>query len=91
MADEIDSRMEQIRLKNEELEKKHKEIMEDELEAKKQNAAIVSSEKGENYKHPYDELELDYDVKDEERQEHSKNANAKVKSESSCFLIPLKF
>lgn len=89
MADEIDSRMEQIRLKNEELEKKHKEILEDELEAKKQNATIVSiKEKGENYKHPYDDIELDYDVKDEEREEYSKNSNAKVKSESSsCFLF----
>lgn len=88
MADEIDSRMEQIRLKNEELEKKHKEILEDEREAKKQNAAIENYS-GSNYKHPYDELELDFDVKDEERQEHSKNSNAKVKSESSCFLFIL--
>lgn len=87
MADEIDSRMEQIRLKNEELEKKHKEILEDELEAKKQNAAIENYSSGSNYKHPYDELELDFDVKDEERQEHSKNSNAKIKSESSCFLF----
>ncbi len=40
MADEIDSRMEQIRIKNEELEKKHKEILKDEEEARKQGAVI---------------------------------------------------
>lgn len=89
MADEIDSRMEEIRLKNEELEKKHKEILEDELEAKKQGAIV--SLKAEvaakvESKHRYDDLDLDFDVKDDQKQ-HSKNPDYKPKSESYKFLI----
>lgn len=47
MAEEVDNeklhldlRMEEIRLKNEELEKKHKEILEDEMNAKRENAVV---------------------------------------------------
>ena len=36
----LDLRMEAIRLKNEELEKKHKEILEDEMNAKRENAVV---------------------------------------------------
>lgn len=88
MAEEIDSRMEQIRLKNEELEKKHKEILEDELEAKKQGAIVSLKESAASAesKHGYDDLELDFDVKDEEKQ-HSKNPNYKPKSESFIFFF----
>lgn len=81
MADEIDSRMEQIRLKNEEIEKKHKEILEDELEAKKQGA-IVSLKESPAEKHRYDDVELDFDVKADQLQ-NSKNPDYKPKSESS--------
>jgi hypothetical protein len=84
MADEIDSRMEEIRIKNEELEKKHKEILEDELEAKKQGAIVSLKEtaaKAESTKHRYDDVDLDFDVKDEQKQ-HLKNPDYKPKSES---------
>lgn len=92
MSDEIDNRMEKIRLKNEELEKKHKEILEDKLTAEKQNATINSLNLNkEKYEHPYDKIDLDYDVKisAEEMVELSKNLNAKSISESSnnCFLF----
>lgn len=81
MADEIDSRMDQIRLKSEELEKKHKEILEDEEEAKKKGAIISLKEKSANSetKHRYDDIDLDFDVKAEEKQ-HSKNPDYKPKS-----------
>lgn len=83
MADEIDSRLEEIRLKNEELEKKHKEILEDELEAKKQGAIVSLKETAAKVetKHRYDDIDLDFDVKDEQKQ-YSKNPDYKPKSES---------
>jgi hypothetical protein len=85
MAEEIESRMEQIRMKNEELEKKHKEILEDENLAKKIGAVVTKQNSSANEKsaHPYDNLDLDFDVKEEQR-EHAKNPDFKPKSESSC-------
>lgn len=84
MADEIDSRMETIRLKEEELEKKHKEILEDELEAKKQGAIVSLKENvtKKESKHRYDDVDLDFDVNEDQKQ-NSKNPNySKPKSES---------
>lgn len=83
MADslEIDSRMEQIRLNEEKLEKKHKEILEDELIAKNIGATIQKDSTSTSQKtiHRYDNLELDFDVKAEEK-EHAKNPDYKPKS-----------
>lgn len=87
-AENLDVRMEAIRLKNEELEKKHKEIMEDELLAKQKNATVdVKSSSGPAI-HPYDDLELDFDVKDKEK-DLGKNPDFKPKSESSRSRIVL--
>jgi hypothetical protein len=92
MADEIESRMEEIRLKNEELEKKHKEVLLDEEIAKQQGAVILKdSTTNKSYEkvHRYDNVELDYDVKDEQK-ELAKNPDYKPKSESislHTFLI----
>lgn len=98
-GDNLDARMEAIRLKNEELEKKHAEIMEDEEKAKRDNAIVdVNSQKNLPKDHPYDHIELDFDVKDTDK-ELAVNPDYKPKSEScrvicisnffSCFLLPL--
>lgn len=79
-AESLDTRLEAIRIKNEELEKKHKEILEDELRAKRENA-IVSLKSDIPKSHPYDKLDLDFDVKDEDK-ELSRNPDFKPKSES---------
>lgn len=82
MSDEINEKMEQIRLKNEELEKKHQEILQDEAEAKKQGALVSKSQAistKTTEKHRYDNVELDYDVKDEEK-ELAKNPDYKPKN-----------
>lgn len=94
----LDARMEAIRLKNEELEKKHKEIMEDELIAKNQNAVVNLKQMGKDQSrqnHPYDNIELDFDVKETEK-ELAKNPDAvKLKSKLShhvrCYLHLKKF
>lgn len=89
MSDEINEKMEQIRIKNEELEKKHQEILQDELEAKKQGATVSKSQAVScktNEKHRYDNVELDYDVKDEQK-EHAKNPDYKPKSESFVDIL----
>lgn len=78
-ADSLD--MEAIRLKNEELEKKHKEILEDEMIAKRENATVDVRKSDIPKVHPYDKLELDFDVKDEDK-ELSRNPDFKPKSES---------
>ncbi|CRL01373.1 CLUMA_CG014339, isoform A [Clunio marinus] len=79
-VDNLDARMETIRLKNEELEKKHKEIMEDEELAKKQNAIVDVKVAGRDIptSHPYDHVDLDFDVKDSDK-ELAKNPNYKPK------------
>lgn len=69
----LDARMEAIRIKNEELEKKHKEIQEDEKLAAKQGALIdlksqISASNDESASHPYDKLDLDFDVKDSDKE-----------------------
>lgn len=91
-GDNLDARMEAIRLKNDELEKKHKEIMEDELMAKAMGPdAVVDIKSARNSgpsSHPYDNIDLDFDVKDTDK-ELVKNADYKPKSESceqSCYL-----
>lgn len=84
MADEIKEKMEQIRLKNEELERKHKEVLQDELEAKKVGAAVQKSQAvscKSTESHRYDNVELDYDVK-QEHKELAKNPDYKPKRES---------
>lgn len=101
-ADNLDARMEAIRLKNEELEKKHREIMEDELNAKRENAVVNLKEMGKDIPkvHPYDNVELDFDVKDTEKELAKNPETAKPKSKSlshharifalenfSCFLL----
>jgi hypothetical protein len=84
MADEIDSRMEAIKLKNEALENKHKEILQDEMEARKMGAVVETKQiTSQKETHPYDHVELDFDVKDEQR-ELAKNPDYKPKSESCC-------
>lgn len=91
-SDNLDARMEVIRLKNEELEKKHKEIIEDELNAKRQNATVdikCRDIEKTNEPHPYDKLDLDFDVKDTDK-EMAKNPDYIPKRESSesssCYL-----
>jgi arginyl-tRNA synthetase len=83
-AENLDARMEAIRLKNEELEKKHKEIMEDEQNAKRENAIVnLKQDKSDIPKeHPYDKLDLDFDVKDTEK-ELAKNPDSAKTSELS--------
>lgn len=86
-AENLDARMEAIRLKNEELEKKHKEIQEDEQNAK-QNGAVVDCRYTEIPKiHPYDNIELDFDVKAADK-ELVKNPDYKPKSESHLKRHP---
>lgn len=88
-GDNLDARMEAIRLKNEELEKKHKEIMEDEELAKRENAVVDVKKTDIPKHHPYDNIDLDFDVKDTDK-EMAKNPDYKPKSESSkqtsCYL-----
>lgn len=87
-AESLDVRMEAIRLKNEELEKKHKEILEDEENAKRENAVVdVNSGRDIPKAHPYDNIDLDFDVKDKDK-ELTKNPDYQPKSESS-ICIPL--
>lgn len=86
-SDNLDARMEAIRLKNEELEKKHKEIMEDEMLAKRENATVdVNSGRAISKAHPYDNVELDFDVKETDK-ELSRNPDFKPKSESSMVDV----
>lgn len=90
MSDEINEKMEQIRLKNEELEKKHQEILQDELEAKKQGATVSKSQAVScktNEKHRYDNVELDYDVKDDQKEHAKKNPDYQPKSESLAEIL----
>jgi hypothetical protein len=67
---DLEARMEKIRIKNEEIEKKHKEAQID-LNLAKENKAYVVSTKGdsENWpkEHKYDKLEFDYDVAAEDK------------------------
>lgn len=81
-SDNLDARMEAIRLKNEELEKKHKEIMEDERNAKLENAVVNLKASDIPKHHPYDNIELDFDVKDTEK-ELAKNPDTAPKSRLS--------
>lgn len=72
-SENLDARMEAIRIKNEELEKKHKEIQEDEKLAAKQGALIdlksqISASNDPSASHPYDKLDLDFDVKDSDKE-----------------------
>lgn len=72
-SENLDARMEAIRIKNEELEKKHKEIQEDEKLAAKQGALInlksqISASNDPSASHPYDNLDLDFDVKDSDKE-----------------------
>jgi hypothetical protein len=82
-TENLDARMEAIRLKNEELEKKHKEILEDEQMALKQGALLnlKNTSNDQPMSHPYDNLDLDFDVKASEK-ELAKDP-AKTQSESS--------
>ena len=89
-TENLDARLEAIRLKNEELEKKHKEIMEDEMLAKRENAVVdlKAAARDVPKNHPYDHIDLDFDVKETEK-ELAKNPDYKPKSESSnmpCYL-----
>lgn len=80
-GENLDSRMEAIRLKNEELEKKHKEIQEDEQNAKLMDAVVDVKSRDIPKAHPYDNIDLDFDVKDTDK-ELAKNPDYKPKSES---------
>lgn len=84
MSEEIESQMEQIRLKNEALEAKHKEVLEDENRAKEIGASVekISMSGKESSQHRYDDIPLDFDVKEEQR-ELGKNPDYTPKSESS--------
>lgn len=86
-ADNLDARMEAIRLKNEELEKKHKEIMEDELQAKKENAIVNLKQQSEKHSHPYDKLDLDFDVKEAEKElaKNPEKPKSKLSHRASCI------
>lgn len=84
-GENLDARMEVIRLKNEELEKKHKEIMEDELIAKQKNATVDVHRNSGPTNHPYDHVDLDFDVKDTDK-EMARNPDYKPKSES-CDVV----
>lgn len=81
-SENLDARMEAIRLKNEELEKKHKEIKEDEELAKRENAVVDIKKTDIPKHHPYDNVDLDFDVKDTDK-ELARNPDYKPKSESS--------
>jgi hypothetical protein len=81
-SENLDARMEAIRLKNEELEKKHKEIKEDEELAKRENAVVDVKKTDIPKNHPYDNVDLDFDVKDTDK-DLAKNPDYKPKSESS--------
>lgn len=86
-GENLDARMEAIRLKNEELEKKHKEILEDEISARAQNAIVdVKNQNCDNQPHPYDHVELDFDVRPTDK-ELAKNPDYKPKSESLLVLF----
>lgn len=90
-ADNLDARMEAIRIKNEELEKKHKEIKEDEELAKRENAVVdVNSGRDIPKHHPYDHIDLDFDVKDTDK-ELAKNPDYQPKSESPNFRVLFAF
>lgn len=82
-AENLDARMEAIKLKNDELERKHKEILEDELSAKRENAIVLVKNRDSDIplSHPYDNIDLDFDVKDKDK-ELSVNPDYKPKSES---------
>lgn len=80
-TDNLDARMEAIRLKNEELEKKHREIQEDEQNAKLMDAVVDVRYTEIPKVHPYDNIDLDFDVKDADK-ELVKNPDYKPKSES---------
>ena len=80
-GDNLDARMEAIRLKNEELEKKHKEIQEDEKNAKLMDAVVDVRYSEIPKVHPYDNIDLDFDVHPSDK-ELSKNPDYKPKSES---------
>lgn len=80
-ADDLDARMEAIRLKNEELEKKHREIQEDEKNAKLMNAVVDVRYSEIPKVHPYDNIDLDFDVTEADK-ELLKNPDYKPKSES---------
>lgn len=86
-SENLDARMEAIRIKNEELEKKHKEIQEDEKLAAIQGALINlkhSTSLDQSQSHPYDNLDLDFDVKDSDK-ELAKDPS-KTQSESSMSI-----
>lgn len=81
----LTARMEEIRIREFEIEKKHREIMEDELKAKLDNAIVdIKSSRDIPKSHPYDNLDLDFDVNDKDK-ELAKNADVKP-SESSTNI-----
>lgn len=82
--EDLDIRMEKIRIKNEEIEKKHKEAQID-LNIAKENKALVST-KGDSSEdwpkeHKYDNLEFDYDVADKDKLQPAEPSDVPDKSE----------
>lgn len=64
-TENLTERMERIRLKNEEIEKKHREAMEDRLAAVKNNAMVAIKPPSDDdwpRKHKYDTLDFTYDA-----------------------------
>lgn len=57
----LEERLARIRLKNEEIEKKHREAEEDRIKAIKDNAMVVKSPKHPPRQHKYDHVEFVYD------------------------------
>lgn len=86
-SENLDARMEAIRIKNEELEKKHKEIQEDEQRARKDGAQLDVKNSAQDLpkSHPYDNIDLDFDVKASDK-ELAKDP-AKTHSESLNIQI----
>ncbi|GAB0096778.1 hypothetical protein DMENIID0001_123440 [Sergentomyia squamirostris] len=62
-TESLENRMERIRLKNEEIEKKHREAMEDKLAAQKNNAMVSIKPSDDDWprKHKYDTEDFPYD------------------------------
>uniref|UniRef100_A0A1B0CFM3 Uncharacterized protein n=1 Tax=Lutzomyia longipalpis TaxID=7200 RepID=A0A1B0CFM3_LUTLO len=80
-TENLTERMERIRLKNEEIEKKHREAMEDRLAAVKNNAMVAIKPPSDDdwpRQHKYDTLDFTYDATESQSAEKNRPGQAQV-------------
>lgn len=87
----LEERIERIRRRDEEIEKKHREVEADRLAALEANAMVKTTAPSDNEwpkEHKYDKLDFTYDVKDDEGDEDSKKTVDDVRIQRNYKKFP---